>query len=424
MFGLAILLLFARPESAVREFRLANGMRVLVDERHGAPLVAIDLWVRAGSGVQRPDEDGVAHFLEHMIFKGTATRKPGEIDTFFEDLGSLVTAGTTRDGAHFYSTIASAHLDHALEAMSDIVRNASLPAEEMERERAVILDELAQGRNDWRKQAVDIARLALYPSEPYARPIVGAADSIKRVTREQVQTFFKRWYLPGNAVLVLVGDVDPGTVESAVKRAFGEWRTGEIPSLPAFNTHEASDQVTAVFPTESAKSVICLAYRGPAGNEPDAIACARIITALLADSAGGRLAGPLQPYCGRSDWGADFTVVRGPSVLAFFGATSVDNADAVRAAISVEIQRLADSPVSRAEVDAVRRRTLGSLMFEEETYAGRARSLGSLDVAGGLTLAQQFTGFLNAVGPREIQEFARKWLKGGAAVIFRPKGKL
>lgn len=425
MLGLAILLagtpVLCPPESTVRELKLPNGLRVVIEERHGAPLVAIDLWVRAGSGAQRADEDGTAHFLEHMIFKGTAKRKPGEIDALFEDVGSLVTAGTTRDGAHFYATVASAFLDRALEGLADAACNASLPAEEMQRERAVILDELAQGRNDWRKQALDAARTALYPKDLYSRPILGAAESIQALKREQIQAFYKRWYVPGNAVLMLVGDIDVEAAEAAARKAFGAWPADAVPEArPLLKAAEDGDQVTSIVPTNSTKAIVCLANRGPPGNDESGIACARLIQVLLGDSNAGRLASRLLPYCGRSDWGADFSPMRGPSMLAFFAATSTDSVDAVRSTLGTEVQRLTDELVSRSELEVVKRRALGALMFEEETCAGRARSLGNAEMAGGYALAVHCAEHLKAVTPKELQEFARKWLKGGAAVILQP----
>src|SRR5205807_10192581 len=134
---------------------LENGLRVIVREQHATGLVAIDLWVKAGSGYETAEESGAAHFLEHAIFKGTDTRARGDIDAAFEDLGATLGAGTTRDGAHFYSTVAKQYVGAALEVRSDAMQHAKLAPEEIERERAVILDEMARGRNDWRKLVTD-----------------------------------------------------------------------------------------------------------------------------------------------------------------------------------------------------------------------------------------------------------------------------
>src|SRR5205085_4459088 len=109
-----------------------NGLKLIIREQHGAQLVAIDIWVRAGSGREAPGEAGAAHFLEHLLFKGTPTRGRGEIDAAFEDIGSSLNAGTTRDGAHFYATIATPHLARALETLSDAIRNSNLSPAEME----------------------------------------------------------------------------------------------------------------------------------------------------------------------------------------------------------------------------------------------------------------------------------------------------
>src|SRR5579871_6410840 len=127
---------------------LPNGLRVVTRERHSTSLVAIDLWVRAGSREEAPNEIGSAHFLEHTLFKGTTTRGPGDVDIAIENLGGTLDAATGPDYAHFYTTIISTHLEEGLSILADVVRNATLPDAEVARERGVILDELAEHEAD------------------------------------------------------------------------------------------------------------------------------------------------------------------------------------------------------------------------------------------------------------------------------------
>src|SRR5258708_5928401 len=240
-----LILLFALPSTAspipgtdnvlagTTSTTLKNGLKLIVREQHGAPLVAIDLWIRAGSGQEGPKESGASHFIEHLIFKGTPSRKPGEIDAAFEDMGATLNAGTTRDAAHFFATAPSQYLDKALEVLSDAVQHAAFDPSEMERERTVILDELARGRNDWRKEIADTLRGALYPGLPYGRSILGEPDSIKSLTRDQVSAFFKRHYYPNNAALVLAGDVTSAAAAQAGEKAFGVWGPHALSPQPA-----------------------------------------------------------------------------------------------------------------------------------------------------------------------------------------------
>ena len=131
-FALLAVLLMPRASASVlsgTELRvLPNGLRLIVREQHGAKLIALDAWVRAGSDREGPTESGAAHFLEHLLFKGTPTRKPGEIDAAIEDLGATLSAGTVRDGAHFYTTVASPYAETAIDVIGDALQHASLNA--------------------------------------------------------------------------------------------------------------------------------------------------------------------------------------------------------------------------------------------------------------------------------------------------------
>ncbi|HLV80105.1 MAG TPA: pitrilysin family protein, partial [Chthonomonadaceae bacterium] len=157
---LLILLLWmsmpACQAAASEPFALPNGLRVLVRERHSRPLVAVDVWVRAGAREESAGEEGCAHCLEHTLFKGTTTRGPGETDAAIESLGGTLDASTLPDAVHFTTTVASSHLGEALRILADVLCNATLPDAEFERERGVILDELARHDSDPSARLVDL----------------------------------------------------------------------------------------------------------------------------------------------------------------------------------------------------------------------------------------------------------------------------
>src|SRR5688500_10052390 len=222
------------PLAGARSFKLDNGLKVVTREQRDAPLVAMDLWIRAGSSNDPSDGSGTAHFLEHLVFKGTRTKAPGELDAAFEDIGSILNAGTTRDATHFFATVAAPYLSESLNVLADGLINAAIPPEEVERERAVILDEAARTRNDWKRTAMDAANKAVYADAQFARPVLGTPGSIAAMKREAIVEYHRRWYVPNNSVLVVVGAVTAESVRSAALSAFRDWKTG---ALPADATH-------------------------------------------------------------------------------------------------------------------------------------------------------------------------------------------
>jgi zinc protease len=155
--------------SSAAEFALPNGLRVIARERHGAPLIAMELWVRAGAQAESAGEFGAAHFLEHTLFKGTNTRNVGEADIAIENLGATLNASTGPDYARFYTNVPSGHAAEALKVLADVVRNATLPAQEIERERAVIINELAQRRSDPESLLIDRLYALAYRDHAYGR---------------------------------------------------------------------------------------------------------------------------------------------------------------------------------------------------------------------------------------------------------------
>ncbi len=199
-------------------------MRVLTRERHVSPLVAIDLWVRAGAREETDAEDGCAHFLEHVLFKGTTTRPSGQADIDIENLGATLTAATGPDYAHFYTTVAAAHVQEALAVLADVARNAALPDVEIERERGVILDELAAHDSNPTAHLIDLLYQYAFHALPYGRSPGGSSEAIRRRTRDALARFYARAYRPDHCVLVLVGDITSEQASQLARQAFGDWR--------------------------------------------------------------------------------------------------------------------------------------------------------------------------------------------------------
>ncbi len=436
---------------------LPNGLRLLVREQHGAPLVAIDAWVRAGSGAEEMGEDGAAHFLEHLLFKGTPTRKPGEIDAAIEDMGAALAAGTTRDAAHFYTTVPSMHVEIALDVIADALQNSILPAEETERERAVILDELARSRNDIARQATNRLFAELTPKHAFARPVLGEPESIKSLSRERVVKFYRRWYVPNNVTLVIVGDTTPEKAGELVLAAFGKWASARLPAhagpgepepLPA-KTKPAPAALRALSATAAAlpsgRQHVSVAFRlGPMKDLAD-IATAMIAAVLLGDPEIGRIAGalrepvekPVRPAAVRSAahprqagaWASevegDYMPQAGPSLLKLSAQVQEGRAENLRSLITIEIERLQKEPPSAEDLDFARRRNIGPYLYNVETYAGQARALGEYDILGDYTIARRLIDQLFAIKPADISAFARKWLTADrrADLILNPQDK-
>jgi len=405
---------------------LPNGMRLLVREQHGAALVAVDIWVRAGSVYEGPEESGAAHFIEHLIFKGTPTRRPGEIDAAIEDLGATLNAGTTRDAAHFYTTVAAPYVDTALEVLADALQNATFAPEEVERERAVILDEMARGRNDRRKQALNLLYERIYGKHPYARPILGLPDSLKRISRDAIVGFYRRLYAPNNTTVVLVGDITPDAAEKAVRKAFGGWKKGDVPAngLSGDRVIGLSGSHSPTHPLTQSPA-LAVGFRVTSGDNAAEVCAADVLTALLGHEQTGRLAAALQRSGLAAEVAADYATLRGPGVFALYAETDPPNVEKVQRVFEEQIARLRTRPVSADELEVAKRRVLGAYLFDIETYAGQARTLGFYDTVHDYRFAVDYVDNIRKVTTRDILAFAQRYFEPSCriAVSLHSRGE-
>ncbi len=211
---------------------MSNGMHLLISERHTSPIVAIDFWVRAGSADELSGENGCAHFLEHTLFKGTTTHGMGAADYDIENLGGVLNAATGADYAHYYTELPSAHLSEATAVIADIVRHATFPEAEVERERAVILDELAKHQSDQFARIQDRLYMLAFAGKPYELSPGGQPESIRVRARDTLAAFFRRLYIPSRCTLAFAGDVTVDKAKSIAAAMFGDW-TGSDAEPPA-----------------------------------------------------------------------------------------------------------------------------------------------------------------------------------------------
>ena len=210
----------------VSEHRLKNGMRVIVAERHADPVTSSVLFYRVGSRNETAREAGMSHFLEHMMFKGSRGYGKGEIDRVTTELGGQNNAFTGYDHTAYWFEFASDRWEQALDMEADRMQLLLLDAEEFEAERAVVMEELAMGEDDpWRHLTRPIES-ALYPHHPYGRPIIGFMDTLVAMTPETMRDFYRRFYHPANATLVISGDVKLRRAVKAVRERFGDIAAG------------------------------------------------------------------------------------------------------------------------------------------------------------------------------------------------------
>ncbi len=222
----------AQPTPAVETFTLDNGMQVVVIPDHRAPVVTHMVWYRVGSSDEPQGKDGIAHFLEHLMFKGTKRYPPGAFSLVIRKNGGDENAFTSKDYTCFYQNIAKERLDLAMDLQADRMQNLVLDDDNVASEREVVLEERRQ-RTDDDPSTMLLEQLdaAMYLAHPYHRPVIGWMDDIRKLDRDDAISFYKAHYTPGNAVLVVAGDVTTPEVRALAEKHYGKLKNTAVVGL-------------------------------------------------------------------------------------------------------------------------------------------------------------------------------------------------
>src|SRR4051794_18477104 len=212
--------LTGRSGGARVRHRLQNGLTVLVEENHAAPVSALQVWVRVGSADELSDEAGLAHLHEHMLFKGTARRGPGEIARTIEASGGEINAWTSFDQTVYHVIVASQFTAQGLDVLADAITQAAFDPQELEREIEVVCEEIKRSLDSSARKLSKELFANAYTRHPYGKPVIGTEESVRSFTREGILRFYRRWYRPENCVVVAVGDVREQEILELAQRFF------------------------------------------------------------------------------------------------------------------------------------------------------------------------------------------------------------
>ena len=410
------------------EHTLSNGMQVLLAERHGAPVVAVLLLYRVGVRNEDPRVAGISHFLEHMMFKGTAKYGKGQIDQITAMLGGSNNAFTTPDHTGYWFEFASDRWERALEVEADRMRGLLLQDDEFEAEKAVVLEELAMGEDDpWRALSREVQTL-LFPRHPYGRPVVGFTDTLQAMRVDQMRAFYDRHYSPDNATLVLCGDITHAQALKVVRKHFdgisARVSDAEVLTPPPILEPKSGKRLLCHWEDDSRR--LCMAWpTTPVGTDED-----YALDILTVVATGGRnsrfhrrlvLEGGLATSVSLTN---DTRVDGGALWLSAECATGV-RPETLEAAIDEEFENLACETISAKEISRARGILAASEAYENETVTDLAEELGEYAVDIHWQLALQGNERLAAIRPAFLRDVVRRYLQPERRVLgwSLPKGE-
>ena len=415
------------PES----FTLENGLQVVVVPNHRAPVVTHMVWYRVGAADEPPGKSGIAHFLEHLMFKGTETMPPGAFSKEIARLGGNENAFTAQDYTAYFQTVAVEHLEMMMRFEADRMANLVLTDEQVLPERDVILEERRQRTdNDPGAQLGEMLRAVLFLHHPYGTPIIGWEHEMRGLTTEDAVSFYETWYAPNNAILVISGDVTAAEVRPMVERTYGRIPSAAVPERTRLEepTQTAPRRVVLESAQVQQPSWSRL-YLAPSYNRDSegAAYALEVLAEILGEGPPGRLYRNLvvENKVATSAGAYYSPDAFDLGTFGFFGSPLPGSElGPVESAIDAAIDRLLKDGVTEAEVASAKQRLQAGAIKARDSLFGPARTLGAVLTTGSsIEDVESWPERIGAVTVEQVNEAARALLtpETSATGLLLPK---
>lgn len=405
---------------------LENGMQILLEENHAAPVISFHLLVKVGSAFETDKEAGICHVIEHMLFKGTPSRPVGAIASEVEAAGGEINAYTSFDQTVFYINMASRFSQRGLSILADAIQNPIFDELELEREKEVILEEVRREKDNPFHRSSELLFTKSYKHHPYKNPIIGFAETVKSFTRESLFDFYRRWYTPQNIALIVVGEFSTGTMIEMIEKSFTGFK-GKNPPVQKITAEPAPKNMLIFTETNPVSAAyFSLGFHIPEITHSD-IPALDILSHVLAGSDSSRLEQVVkeQKQLVNEIHSYAFTP-KDPGILIIGGLTSPEKINGAMIAIWDEIGRLHSSPVSISELNRAKLNIKSSEIYEKETTSGQAGKYAYfMATTGDYLFEKQYYRALQDVGADDLRRAAQQYLvpeKMTMIVVHPPEG--
>ncbi|MGA2463145.1 MAG: pitrilysin family protein [Thermodesulfobacteriota bacterium] len=409
---------FSSAQDQSRRFTMENGLKVILEENRTAPVVALQIWAKVGSADERDEEAGMCHFIEHMIFKGTEKRKVREMAREIESLGGYINAYTSYDQTVYHIAIASRYADTALDILADAVQHSTFDPLELEREREVILEEIRMGKDNPSNRLFNQTMSTLFQHHPYRRPIIGFDKTVKSITKDQMVSFFKRWYTPNRMVLIAVGDFNLYEMEDKLKKTFKEFKPSSE-SLPKRMEEPEQIGVRSVISHENFKETyLQIAFPIPSATHEDTPGL-DLLSHILGGGEASRLVQKIKLEKGlvHSISASSFTP-KDPGLFIIGATLPAENVEKALEAILKEVIRLGREGVTAEELHRIKVNIESDLIYDRQTVQGQARKIGYYEViAGDVQFEKEYMRRVRHLRSEDIQKIVGEYFQNSRLVI-------
>lgn len=405
--------------------QLDNGLTVIHQHIPATPVVVVDVWVKAGATLEPDPWSGIAHFLEHMIFKGTERVKPGVFDQVIENHGGMANAATSHDYAHFFVTTATQYFEDVTDILAELLLRAAIPVGEFDLERDVVLEEIRQAQDnpDW----IGFQSLMelIYDQHPYRRSVLGTQVEICQLSPQEMRSFHRCHYQPENMTVAIIGGIEKNRAMDTANLCFDGFRDRSYcptletqPESPVFGVRRQELYLPRL---EQAR--LMMAWVGPGVEQLQSAFGLDLLSVLMGDGRCSRLIRELREEL---QWvqaiGSSFSMQQDSSLFTISAVLEPELVEQVEALICDRVWELLQAPVSEAELARCKRQLCNDFAFSTETPGQLAGLYGYYHTIANAELAIVYPSKIKAFQPPELQDLAQKYLSPAnyAAVILKP----
>ena len=399
-------------KNQVYEATLSSGLKVLLLEKHRSPLVTFQVWYRVGSRNEAWEKTGLSHMLEHMMFKGTAKVGPEQFSRIIQENGGQNNAFTSRDYTAYFETLSSERVDVAVGLESDRMQNLMLREEDFRTERMVVMEERRLRTDDNPTSFLyEQLEAAVYEVQPYHWPILGWMEDIRRLTLEDLKAYYRTYYNPVNAILVIVGDFKTEDLLSKLEKAFGSIPRGAVPEQKKPLDPPQIGERRIEIKKEAQLPYIAIGYRSPNLQDPDGYVL-EVIATILSGGRSSRLYQDLvrgKHLVFSAD--ADQSLLSRDPSLFYLTANPLPGKEVsdVERALGEEVERLQKEPVGEKELEKAKNQLEASFIFAQDSLFYQAMLLAHHEIASSWTTIDDYLPSIRKVTPEDIRRVAQKY---------------
>lgn len=402
----------------VHEYQLDNGLKLIVKEDHRAPVLVSQVWYKIGASYEVDGLTGISHVLEHMMFKGTKKHPAGEFSRIISENGGVENAFTSKDYTAYFQRLEKSRLPVSFELEADRMRNLKLQEEEFTKERKVVMEERRMRTEDKPTSLTyEQFNATAFTSSSYRNPTIGWMDDLENLQLADLQAWYERWYAPNNAIVVVVGDVQPDAVLKLAKKWFGPLKPEQIvPPKPRIEPEQPGPRrITVKVPAEVPYMV--MGYKVPVlatadeDWEPYAL---EVLAGILDGGDSARLTRDLiRGSQVASSAGASYSLYDRQASLFLFDGTPTNShtVDEVKQALEEQIKRLQQEFVEQDELERVKAQVVAGNVYKQDSIFYQAMELGMLEAVGlNWPLVDEYVERISAITPEQVQAVAAKYL--------------